>query len=110
MHRFLHKFLPTSRTRMRTSGFWPGLLIVIVIIAGVDWLSARTTRLYLDKASTRKTTEGALKQEFKVRGRRVWPEIVGENEARFRFEINTTTPCELIFSVEPVGRSSYEVE
>lgn len=95
---------------MRTSGFLPGAMILIVVAAAADWLSAGTTRLYAKKANSENAESGAvLQQEFKIHGKKVRPEIVGSGEARFVFAIDTRVPHNLVFAVELAGPASYEV-
>ena len=94
---------------MRTSGFLPGALILIVVAAAADWLSAGTTRLYAGKANSENAQAGAVQQEFRVHDRKVRPEIVGHGEARFGFPIDTRVPYKLVFAVEPSGPASYEI-
>ena len=94
---------------MRTSGFLPGALVLIVVAAAADWLSAGTTRLYAVKANSENAQSGAVEQEFRIHGRNVRPEIVGHGEARFGFPIDTRVPHQLVFAVEPSGPASYEI-
>ena len=71
---------------MRTSGFLRGALVLIVIAAAADWLSAETTRLYAGKANSENAQSGAVEEEFRIHGRNVRPEIVGHGEVRFGCE------------------------
>lgn len=93
------------RPRLRTA-LLPALLLAICFGLTADWLSAKTTRLYVDASAEHL---GEVRQEFKVRGKRVVPEITTGDAAVFRFAIDPHVPQKLIFSVKSAHRASYEI-
>jgi lysophospholipase L1-like esterase len=94
---------------MRASGYLTGALILIVVAAVADWLGAETTRLYAEKANQENAQSGSVRQEFKIHGRKVRPEITAQGDARFGFPIDKRVPSRLVFAVEMAGSASYEI-
>ena len=92
----------------RSGWLWTALL-VICVVALVDWLSAGTQRLYVDEDSAADQQEGTVWQHFAVRGDQVVPEIISRDEARFTFPISLRRQHSLRFTAHPDGAAKYEI-
>jgi len=84
-------------------------LIAVCLIALIDWLSATTTRLYVDEDSAASQQQGTVWQHFGLRGHEVVPEIISADEARFTFPISASSRQTLRFTAHPEGAASYEI-
>jgi len=84
-------------------------LIAIFIVAGIDWFSATTQRLYIDEDSAASQQQGTAWQHFAVRGNEVVPEIISDDEARFTFPLSLSSRQTLRFVAYPEGVASYEI-
>src|SRR5215210_9313047 len=86
------------------------LVLALVCVAGLlDWLSARTQRLYVDEHADTSKQVGSVWQHFALRGHNVVPQIVLRDGARLVFPLNLRLPQRLIFAVKPKGSATYEV-
>ena len=84
-------------------------VIAICVAALIDWLSATTIRLYVDKDSVASQQQGTVWQHFALRGHEVVPEIISADEARFTFPISSPSRQTLRFIAQPEGEASYEI-
>src|SRR5215211_601228 len=86
------------------------LVLALVCVAGLlDWLSARTQRLYVDEHADASKQVGTLWQHFALRGHNVVPQIVLRDGARLVFPLHLRLPQRLNFGVKPKGNATYEV-
>ena len=85
------------------------LLIAPFLIAGVDWFSATTTRLYVDEDGAASQQQGTVWQHFGMRGHEVVPEIITSDEARFTFPISASARQTLCFTAHPDEKAAYEI-
>jgi hypothetical protein len=88
---------------------WLPLAALFLVIAGIDWFSATTQRLYVDEDSAASQQEGTVWQHFALRGNAVVPEIISRDEARFVFPISLPARHVLQFSAYPEGPAEYEI-
>jgi lysophospholipase L1-like esterase len=84
-------------------------LIAVFVVAGIDWFSATTQRLYIDEDSAASQQQGTAWQHFAVRGNEVVPEIISDDEARFTFPLSLPSRETLLFVAYPEGAASYEL-
>lgn len=84
-------------------------LAVLCLVAGIDWFSATTQRLYVDEDSAASQQEGTVWQHFALRGNEVIPEIISRDEARFVLPISLPARNVLQFTAYPEGPAEYEI-
>jgi lysophospholipase L1-like esterase len=84
-------------------------LIAIFVFVLLDWVSATTTRLYVDEGSVASQQQGTVWQHFGLRGHEVVPEIISADEARFTFPVSASSRQILQFIAHPEGPASYEI-
>ena len=101
-----------TKGRSSQHGRWPGsgaLLItgaVIVLFgAAFDWLHIKTQRVFVDRGDQR----AAVSQRFVKRESIITPEIVSSPGSRFSFDVDSSVPQTLLFTVVPEGECALEV-
>ncbi len=103
------KFKQSRSRRLNLRALVGTLLIVLCLVATLDWFSATTTRLYVDEDSAAVQQQGTVWQHFAVRGHEVVPEIISADEARFTFPLSLSSRQTLRFTAYPEGEASYEI-
>jgi hypothetical protein len=100
---------PPALNATGANSFLWALLGIICLLALADWFSATTQRLYIDEDSAAAQQEGTVWQHFGIRGHEVVPEIVTDDEARFRFPISLSARHTLHFVAHPQGAAEYKI-
>lgn len=81
-------------------------LIALCICVAFDWLTARTTRVFVDELHP---APANCEQQFNVRGRTVKPEIVTRGAATITVPIDSRLPHVLVFSGLAVQPCSIQI-
>jgi SGNH hydrolase-like domain, acetyltransferase AlgX len=85
-------------------------LFLICLCGGLDWLTARTHRLYVDEHANAARQAGTVWQHFGIRGHRVVPEIISRDDGRFVFPVDLRAEHQLTFKARPQGGvASYQI-
>jgi len=99
------------RDRAAIRWIWLHAALFLVCLGGtVDWLAARTHRLYVDEHADATRQAGTVWQHFGIRGHGVVPEIISRDDGRFVFPVDLRADHQLTFRVRPQGGvASYQI-
>lgn len=97
--------------RAAIRSIWLQAVLVLICLGGaIDWLTARTHRLYVDEHADATKQAGTVWQHFGIRGHAVVPEIISRDDGRFVFPVNLRAEHQLTFKAKPQGgAASYQI-
>lgn len=99
------------RNRAAIRSIWLHAALFLICLGGtLDWLTARTHRLYVDEHADATRQAGTVWQHFGIRGHAVVPEIISRDDGRFVFPVSLRAEHKLIFKAKPQGGpASYQI-